>query len=72
MTRNQMNFINTYTARYVRKVYLSHPENRYASALAGYLRGQWVNINGMTGRIVNHIGDRVVIMLSDGMFAVYH
>lgn len=57
--------------RYVNKVYLQHPENRYAAALAGYLRGQWVNVNGMTGRIVNHTVDRVVILLSDGMFAVY-
>lgn len=53
------------------KVYVASPDNRFAASLRGYLRGQWVNVNGMTGRIVNHIGDRVVIMLCDGMFAVY-
>lgn len=53
------------------KVYVASPDNRFANQLRGYLRGQWVNVNGMTGRIVNHTVDRVVIMLVDGMFAVY-
>lgn len=57
---------------YFPKVYVRDTDaNRFADALRGYLRGQWVNVNGMTGRIVNHVGDRVVIMLVDGMFAVY-
>lgn len=53
------------------KVYVRCPDNRFAQALRGYLRGQWVNVNGMTGRIVNHIGSRVVVMLAGGMIAVY-
>jgi hypothetical protein len=56
---------------FVPKVYVRDDNNRFADALRGYLRGQWVNVNGMTGRIVNHVGNAVVIVLRDGMLAVY-
>lgn len=50
---------------YFPKVYVQSDNNRFANALRGYLRGQWVNVNGMTGRIVNHTVDCVVVMLVD-------
>lgn len=43
-----------------------------ASQLNGYLRGQWVYINGMRARIVNHVGNQVVLwMNNDKMVAVF-
>jgi len=30
----------------------------------GYLRGQWVFVNGMMGRVANHTGNRVLIWLA--------
>lgn len=43
-----------------------------ASQLAGYLKGQWVYVNGMMARIVNHTGSQVVLwMKGDKMLAVF-
>lgn len=43
-----------------------------ASSLSGYLRGQWVFVNGMMARIVNHTGSRVVLWIpKEKDFAVF-
>ncbi len=56
---------------YVRMV--SVDDNKSVSdQLKGYLRGQWVYIRGMRARIVNHIGNQVVLwMNNDKMIAVF-
>lgn len=56
---------------FVRTVYVNS-NTSVAAALAGYLRGQWVNVNGMKARIVNHTRNRVVLwMQDDKMIAVF-
>lgn len=44
-----------------------------ASQVNGYLRGQWVKINGMLARVVNVANGKAVLwMQRDGMFAVWN
>lgn len=43
-----------------------------ARQLFGFLRGQYVYVNGMMARVVNHTGNRVVLwLLRDKNFAVF-
>lgn len=43
-----------------------------ARQLRGLLKGQWVNVNGMMARVVNNVGNAVVLwMKSDAMVAVF-
>jgi hypothetical protein len=41
-----------------------------SAQLANRKRGQWVYVNGLTGRILNRVGSRVVIWLQKEKTAV--
>lgn len=58
---------------YVQTVYVSNNRgDSIADQLRGYLRGQWVRVNGMTARIVNIVnGHAVLWMQRDKMIAVW-
>lgn len=56
---------------YVSTVYVSNNKS-VTMQLRDYLRGQWVNINGMKARIVNVTKKQTVLyMLKDDMLAVW-
>lgn len=56
---------------YVPTIYLDRNKS-IASQLRGYLRGQWVKINGMLARVVNVTnGNAVLWMKNDNMVAVW-
>jgi len=60
-----------YPSLFVNKVAVSSNES-IANQLRGYLRGQWVLINGMTARVANHTGSFVALwMQEDKMLAVW-
>lgn len=57
---------------YVNKIALNS-NKPLMGQLRGFLRGQWVLINGMTARIVNVTEKNVVLwMHADKMMAVWH
>lgn len=58
---------------FVKTVYITNDNgNSVYAQLTGYLRGQWVNVNGMRARIVNFVNGRAVLwMQSDNMVAVW-
>ena len=56
---------------FVQTVYLDRNQS-IANQVRGYLRGQWVKINGMLARVVNVTdGQAVLYMQRDSMFAVW-
>lgn len=56
---------------YVQTVFLDRNRS-IAAQVRGFLRGQWVKINGMLARVVNVAnGNAVLWMQRDGMFAVW-
>lgn len=56
---------------YVPTIYLDRNKS-IAKQLRGYLRGQWVKINGMVARVVNVTdGNAVLWMKNDNMVAVW-
>lgn len=56
---------------YVATVYLDRNRS-IANQVDGYLRGQWVKLNGMLARVVNVVNGKAVLwMQRDGMFAVW-
>lgn len=57
---------------YVSTVYVDRNRS-VASQVNGYLRGQWVKINGMLARVVNVANGKAVLwMQRDNMFAVWN
>lgn len=61
----------TNRALYVPTVYIDR--NRpVTDQVRGYLRGQWVKVNGMLARVVNVTNNQAVLwMQQDNMFAVW-
>lgn len=58
---------------FVKTVYVNNDRGASIYAqLTGYLRGQWVNVNGMLARIVNFVNGKAVLwMKKDDMIAVW-
>lgn len=58
---------------FVKTVYVNRDKSAsVAKALKGYLRGQWVEVDGLRARVVNHTGKNVVLwMMADKMVAVW-